>query len=112
MKTKLIIQSTEAAELKERCVNRFDSICGKYKVSDYDRESFLVATLCWKMDNYEFLCDKYKMSEADRNGMASSLIMASLIRNSIPMTQNKCSAIENKRYADQRKQSNGLCKIA
>lgn len=112
MQTKYLIQSTEAAEMKERSVNHFESVCAKYKVADFDKETFVVAICFGRMDIYEFLCDKYKMSEADRNGMARSLILAAHIRNSIPMTQNKCGAIGNKRYADQRKQSNGLRKIA
>ena len=102
----------KSAKMKTRCINRFGSICGKYGLSELGVELLSMAILFWRMDCYEFLCDKYNMSEVDRNRLASSLIMALQIRRSIPMVQNKNSAMRNKQHDDPSRQSNGLCKIA
>ena len=83
METNVLIQIIEAAEMKEQAAKRFDSLCSKYKVTAFDKESFIVAMLSVKMDNCESLCEKYNMPEYDRNNIARSLIMALTTRNSI-----------------------------
>ena len=80
METRILIQATEAAEMKKRCAKRLDALCRKYRVSEFDGQSFAVAVLFGRMETYESLCGKYGMSERDRNGLAGSLIMVLQIR--------------------------------
>ena len=88
MKAKILIQATKAAKTKKRCAKRFDSLCGKYKLSAFYRKSFRLAILYWRMDIYESLCEKHRMSETDRNALARSLLIAFLICNSMLIGQN------------------------
>jgi len=82
METKFIIQIAIVAEIKEQPARRFDSLCSKYKVPEYDKALFVATMLYCRMEAYEFLCGKYKMAEADRNDLAGSLVMALTARNS------------------------------
>lgn len=85
MENKVLLQITELAEIKEQSVKRFDSLCGKYMVSIFDKALFVAAMLYYRMNTYESLCNKYKIAEYDRNNLAGALITALTARNSIGM---------------------------